>query len=190
MKTETMLSKMNELNNTDKFTSTFIGENCFVQSFKYDNPIINEVRMYSYDKNTNKAIPLNAWTFEEFEAALEGCKEEWGIFYLSVLDKEEREYLEAFLKPFKDRVLSIRKDSYETASIEVEEGEYLSIDMKSAIEADCYDTVELPFFKKGSMYRGLKLKKEYTLDELGLFKEDKSTTYSKMKIGRGRSKNI
>ena len=86
--------------------------------------------------------------------------------------------------------MSIRKDSYETASIEVEEGEYLSIDMKSAIEADCYDTVELPFFKKGSMYRGLKLKKEYTLDELGLFKEDKSTTYSKMKIGRGRSKNI
>lgn len=76
-----------------------------------------------------------------------------------ILDKEEKEYLEAVIRPFRDRVLFISKYSC------VEGYEYICI----AIKDDNWTT--LPDFESGTMYKGMELNKEYTLDELGLFKE-------------------
>ena len=76
-----------------------------------------------------------------------------------VLDKEEKEYLEHFLRPFRNRVKWIAKyESYKS-------DEYIAIQVKD----ERY--LELPDFKKETMYKGMELNKEYTLDELGLFKE-------------------
>lgn len=80
-----------------------------------------------------------------------------------LLTQEEREYLEAVLKPFKNRV------EY------VELCHYLSCDnIRIAISIENYasvysDLVYLPEFKKGTMYKGLEEEKQYTLEKLGLF---------------------
>ena len=75
-----------------------------------------------------------------------------------ILNKEEKEWLENFLRPFKYRVLFISKCSH------IEGYEYICIHSKGDT-----NTI-LPDFESGTMYKGMKLDKEYTLDELGLFK--------------------
>ena len=72
-----------------------------------------------------------------------------------ILDQKEKEYLEAVIRPFKDRVKGIGKisDSKNFA--------YIRIDLDK-------DWISLPIFEKNTMYKGMKLK-EYTLKELGLF---------------------
>ena len=70
-----------------------------------------------------------------------------------ILDKEEKEYLSAVIKPFKDRVDYIEK---------VENiWEYIAIDLNN-------ERLSFPFFDKGTMYKGMELDKKYTLKELGL----------------------
>ena len=61
-----------------------------------------------------------------------------------ILDEKEKEYLSAVIRPFKDRIEFIAK-------------------RKMFDEA-----ISLPYFKKGTMYKGMELYKEYTLKELGL----------------------
>ena len=72
-----------------------------------------------------------------------------------ILDKVEREYLKAIIKPFKNKVTYITKT-------DTEEGEYVAITLKTN------EYIVLPYFKKGKMYKGLKLDREYSLKELGL----------------------
>lgn len=73
-----------------------------------------------------------------------------------ILGKEEKEYLENFIRPFGDRVKCIQKS-------ECDKREYLTIDY------DDDDWFILPDFKKNTMYKGMKANKKYTLEELGLF---------------------
>lgn len=72
-----------------------------------------------------------------------------------ILDDEEKEYLSAVIKPWREKVISIIK-------IRVNEDYFISIRLKNG------EKVNLPWFKKDTMYKGMKLKKEYTLEELGL----------------------
>ena len=79
-----------------------------------------------------------------------------------ILDKEEKEYLEAVLRPFKNRVKYIRK---------------VGLDYCSNKEAQIFirfkvvkDSLWLPPFKTNTIYKGMELDKEYTLKELELFK--------------------
>ena len=78
-----------------------------------------------------------------------------------ILDAEEKAYLEAVLRPFKDRVVCIHKSS-------AGDYEYLRINIKSDVYT-CVDTFTLPFFKANTMYKNMKILQEYTLKELGLF---------------------
>ena len=72
-----------------------------------------------------------------------------------ILTEEEREYLSAVIKPFRNEVLNIKKKSNYLA--------WISIVMKDQ------EIIKLPFFEKSSeMYKGMELGKEYTLEELGL----------------------
>ena len=73
-----------------------------------------------------------------------------------ILDKEEKEYLSAVIRPFKDRINYIYKDEWDY------EKEVICINY------DRDDEVALPDFKKGAMYKGMKLDKQYTLEDLGL----------------------
>ena len=71
-----------------------------------------------------------------------------------ILDEEERKYLSDVIRPFRDRVDCIRK-------MNNSEGDYITIYLKT-------DYFCLPYFQKETMYKGLELDKEYTLEDLGL----------------------
>ena len=75
-----------------------------------------------------------------------------------ILTKEEKEYLEAVIRPFRKKILYIRKRS--------RDDEYIVFVLPNE------DCGVLPYFTKNTMYKGMELEKEYTLEELGLFKEE------------------
>lgn len=75
------------------------------------------------------------------------CKEQ-------ILDKVERKYLSSVIGPFRDKVLYIQKASIGTDNIRI------------GIKND--NTINLPCFKKDTMYKKMKAWEKYTLEELGI----------------------
>lgn len=83
-----------------------------------------------------------------------------------ILDRKEKEYLQNVIKPFRDRVKSIAKQNYTNGY------DYISISVSYPIN-DCFDcfgtdSLFLPVFKSGTMYKNMEIEKKYTLKELGL----------------------
>ena len=77
---------------------------------------------------------------------------------LSILNEKEKKYLESVLRPFKDKVIFIRKElQFPT------DKEYIHIEIKNDLDID------FPDFKLNTMYKGMEVDKEYTTEELGLF---------------------
>ena len=72
-----------------------------------------------------------------------------------ILDDAEKEYLSAVIRPFKDKVKYIRKRG-------TSRGEYIEIGILND------SAIILPYFEKGTMYKGMEANKEYTLKELSL----------------------
>lgn len=76
--------------------------------------------------------------------------------YKEILDEKEKEYLSAVIKPFRSNVRYIRK---------CESGwlneEFIIIVLKE-------ESISLPCFKKGTMYKRMTTYKEYTIEELNL----------------------
>lgn len=72
-----------------------------------------------------------------------------------ILDDVEKEYLKNVIKPFRNRVNYISKETICTC------GHYILINLVD-------DYIPLPIFKKETMYKGMEADKEYTLKELGL----------------------
>ena len=77
-----------------------------------------------------------------------------------ILDEVEREYLSAVCRPYK--VVSISKKISFDASIE-----WIEISVEFSSNNDI-ETTYLPCFKSGTMYEGMKVKKAYTPQELGI----------------------
>ena len=73
-----------------------------------------------------------------------------------ILDEKEKEYLSYVIKPLRNIIKSIAKHYYK-------EEEYVYF-YCSGIG----NSFGLPYFPKGTMYKGMKLDREYTLEELGL----------------------
>ena len=80
------------------------------------------------------------------------------IVHPQILDDAERRYLSAVIRPFRDRVNFICKENFMDYGLQ-----YIVINLTGAST----DMV-LPLFKSGTMYKGMDLRKEYTLEELGL----------------------
>ena len=79
-----------------------------------------------------------------------------------ILTNKEREYLSSVIKPFRDRILHIYK-------FELSGYEGIGIDLKfPKVEKNENDAMTLPSFEIGTMYKGMELYKDYTLEELGL----------------------
>ena len=72
-----------------------------------------------------------------------------------ILDKVEKEYLSAVIKPIRNKVENIKKYRYD-------EYQYIAIDFINE------GSLVFPFFEAGTMYKGMEEDKIYTLDELGL----------------------
>ena len=76
----------------------------------------------------------------------------------TILTGKEKAYLSAVIKPFREKVESIKKfENYYSAQ------EYIHIAMKKGT-----DYCSLPWFRKGTMYKGMEAYKLYTLEDLGL----------------------
>ena len=90
---------------------------------------------------------------------------DWEIVEEPVLDKQEKKYLENFLRPYtkKYEKITIKKTSLYT----------IRIDFFAFKEGGLNDFLTLPSFSKDEhMYDGMEVDKSYTLDELGLFNEE------------------
>ena len=74
-----------------------------------------------------------------------------------ILDEVERKYLSGVIRPFRDNIKSIKKYGFPTGR------EYIHIETKDN------DMMDMFPFKPNTMYKGMKLGKEYTLKELELW---------------------
>ena len=72
-----------------------------------------------------------------------------------LLNEKEREYLSNIIRPFKNIVRGIEKREWGKR-------EYIHFYIIDEVG------VSFPYFEPNTMYKGMKLKKEYTLSELGL----------------------
>ena len=79
----------------------------------------------------------------------------------SILDDIEKKYLGNIIKPFRDKVEWVRKFS----SPNHRNFEYIKISYQDGTHSN---VLNFPDFKVGTMYRGMKIGKAYTLKELGL----------------------
>lgn len=119
--------------------------------FKYDNGIAY------WDKKTNKYIvKSNGWPFAILASKVNS--HETITYDEPILDKAERKYLSDVIRPFRSRVVSIKKKRNNN-------GEYLFICVKA--NGIC-DNASFPDFEVGTMYKGMEREKPYTLEELGL----------------------
>ena len=77
----------------------------------------------------------------------------------SILDDAEKKYLSAVIKPFRNKVYAIAK--YDDG----DDNYYIQIMIKQNVY---FEYIDFPYFKKGTMYKGMEFKKEYTLEQLDL----------------------
>ena len=73
-----------------------------------------------------------------------------------ILTDKEREYLSTVIKPFRNRVVWIKKQDY------YPDGQYIKIEIKKDVP------VVFPLFKENEYYKSMEVDKEYILEELGL----------------------
>ena len=78
-------------------------------------------------------------------------------FRKSILDETERKYLKAVLRPFRNRVARVTKLKFPGCS-----------DYSLRVDLEDGDSLSFPNFPAGTMYNGMELYHEYTLEELGI----------------------
>ena len=128
-----------------------------LEFFKED--IKRKLCVYGFDRAIREALNIN-YTIDEYKLLDWLCEEH------QILDKEEKEYLSAVIRPFAYRIVDIMKIKDwidEDSNFEV-----LEIALKLPGENPDMEFVHLPYFDKGTMYKGMKLDKPYTLKDLGL----------------------
>lgn len=96
--------------------------------------------------------------------------DDWEIVEEPVLDKQEKKYLENFLRPYtkKYEKITIKKASL------YDEDFTIRIDFFAFKDGGLNDILILPLFNKDEhMYDGMEVDKSYTLEELGLFEVER-----------------
>ncbi len=130
--------------------------------------ILNYTLKNYEDKTTNglEIEFLNKLTTED-NKILEKMKRQGKIKLIlegeePILDDVERRYLSGVIRPFRDKVRYIIKHHYNYSHSVIENGkEYIIINHLGG-------QAIFPSFDKDTMYKGMELDKEYTLEELGL----------------------
>lgn len=79
-----------------------------------------------------------------------------------ILDDIEKRYLESVFRPFKNRIMYIEKDEQFGC-------DYIRYRVSMPVKKYGYELCELPYFNKGTMYKGMEYNQKYSLEELGLF---------------------
>ena len=133
-----------------------------LNEFPIGTKIITENYMFiktGYDLYAKRDVTDCFWENKEvitFEVKKVEIPTTWGEYIppKPILDDKEKEYLSAVIRPFRDKIKSIAKHSYRAE-------EYVFL---YAVEAG--NGFGLPYFKKGTMYKGMELDREYSLEEL------------------------
>ena len=117
---------------------------------------------YKFTEKGLMGILSNDIRFEALNTLLGILSGEYEIVKLPkpVLDDVEKEYLSYVIKPFKNNVKYFFKFPCANGDYEA-----IAAVMKGR---DYYDSLSFPKFKKGSMYKGMELTKQYSIEELGL----------------------
>lgn len=128
--------------------------------FNIDLYLIQDIKtkqVYIIDKRGLELVKENKKFFKKLPNDYTGTIEvENGyIVEKEILDEKEKEYLSAVIRPFRDRVNYIAKKGVRK--------EYIQIVLKK--DNECFF---LPYFEKGTMYKGMEADKKYTLKELRL----------------------
>ena len=79
-----------------------------------------------------------------------------------ILDDIEKEYLSGVIKPFRNKLISITKLDSE----EMNGYEYICIEHREVCNDRYY--INLPCFKKGTIYKGMETDKAYSMEDMGL----------------------
>lgn len=133
---------------------------CIKQGYKFSD-------LYIYGKYNNDHNWI--WHIQLFKADIDEISNEDAIIDVltawldaehvePILDDVEKRYLSAVIRPFSDKIYTISKMSGVNGNYE-----WLEFTGK-----DEYGIFYLPNFKAGTMYKGMKLGRKYTLEELGL----------------------
>lgn len=118
------------------------------------------------DKNGSKTYVSLRFDFK--------TNNEWEIYEEPILDEAEKKYLSDVLRPFKKSFAKIlisksnRNSFYVCEDNKDKKGSEYIIFMLTNIDG-CYEEIfSLPRFAKGTMYKGMEIDKDYSLEELGL----------------------
>lgn len=145
----------------------------------------NEITKFYFDKgeDINMSTPIKKTMFEEVKdrdvilGSGNGDSQRYFrtvkdfIDFLSLpveeekLDNVEKRYIKDFIRPFRDDIKYIKKISTPCYTSQFKDKEQIGFEYYKngkAVE------ILLPPFPKNSMYKGMKLNKEYTLEELGI----------------------
>ena len=141
----------NKMKEVAQLLGVELGEKFSIKGFLY-NP-------YHFDKNG--LIDRNR---KEHTDILAGLLTVIYVIEKTFLDNAEKAYLEAVLRPFKDRVVYIKKCSSDT-------GDYILVKIEKRFNFPG-EHIDFPFFEKGTMYKGMETNKLYALEELRLFKNE------------------
>lgn len=107
----------------------------------------NDMTYYSGDGNLIIVQVANDYNFKDVI---------WTRDDTPILTDKEREYLSTVIKPFRYRVVWIKKQDY------YPDGQYIKIEIKKDVP------VVFPLFEENKYYKNMEVDKEYTLEELGL----------------------
>lgn len=113
------------------------------------------------DKNGSKTYVSLRFDFK--------TNNEWEIYEETILDEEEKKYLSDVLRPFKksfSKILISKSNSFYISKDNKDKERILF--MLSNIDGCHEEVFSLPSFAKGTMYNGMKIGKNYSLEELGL----------------------
>lgn len=87
------------------------------------------------------------------------------IVHPQILDDEERKYLSAVIKPFRDKVRYISKVGEKVVEDNAKDYTDCYLFLRFT---DANDDMSFPTFREDEMYEGMERNKWYTLEELGL----------------------
>lgn len=129
---------------------------------KYNDIVLDNVDACSIDdklRKMNVSAYCEGYNCDECKERflkwlLEECKE-------PVLDEVERKYLSEVIRPFRNKIIHITKTIHYGT-----DKQYISIKTKG--KDGFLDSLNFPNFDNDTMYKGMKINREYTLEELGL----------------------
>lgn len=128
--------------------------------YKYNNCANNACKNCPLRFSTCGILSDNCWVINKDMYSDKFLDQTIEIEVGDILTKEEKKYLSAVIKPFRDRVTHIKKKAWTTPKRKYIEIEYRE---NEVIHALCF-----PDLPNDEMYKGMEDNRPYKLEELGL----------------------